>query len=367
VPPLCSRWCGALLGAWGAHPDALEEAFAEWMDTAATASALEVENEAPESDVVEELRGGWEGVVAAGAGGGADGGGEGEEAAPPSRSRHLRLAEGDGGRGSGCAGPAATLALLLVLAFSAYFAAAFGVLRGDSAARSLLGAWALGVALAAGALHPLAAAAEVAWHLLLWPRAAPALAVVPLLGAACGARQTAAELRAAALPADAAVAGRLALLLRGFAAAAATGAPPEGAVVAAAGLPRVGAALHGRAHWAAAAARGAELRGALLAARAGAPALVAAPLPAPRARAPAPPPTPPAPPTPLALTALAPPHAPPLPAPPPLALPGASPDALDGVVATVGARALAWGVPVGGARGLALPPRRVAPLRDALP
>jgi hypothetical protein len=160
----------------------------------------------------------------------------------------LRLAEGDGGRGSGCAGPAATLALLLVLAFSAYFAAAFGVLRGDSAARSLLGAWALGVLLAAGALHPLAAAAEVAWHLLLWPRAAPALAVVPLLGAACGARRTTAELRAAALPADAAVAGRLALLLRGFAAAAATGAPPEGAVVAAAGLPRVGAArAHGRA------------------------------------------------------------------------------------------------------------------------
>ncbi len=318
-----------------AREAALEDAFEEWLAEAGAGAEGGAEaEEAPDSDVAEELRGGWEAVVWAHercAGGGP---------AAAARGRRPRLA---GGGGAGSRAPAAaSLALLLALALPAYFAAAFGALRGDAAARSLLGAWALGVALAAGALHPAAMGAAVGWHLLLWPRLAPALVTVPVLGAACGARAAAAALRAAALPAEAAVAGRLHLLLHGVAPAAACGGAPEVAIAAAAGLNRVGAALHGRAHWAA--GGGGELRGALLAARAGAPALVVAAAAAAAVAAAAPAPRLPAlerAPTPPALAA---PAARPPPLPPPAAQHEPA-DALDGAVAAVGARALARAAP----------------------
>ena len=310
-----------------ARAAALDDAFEEWLDTSATLSSAEPwaemeenEVEAPDSEVVEDMRYGWEAVLWAHE---RDAGGS-----PAVRSRHLGFAAAPvAARGGSCGPAAASLALLLVLALSAYFAAAFGVLRGDTAARSLLGAWALGVALAAGVLHPVAVGAAVGWHVLLWPRLAPVLDAVPIIGSACGARAAVGALRATALPAEVAISGRLALLLQGFAPAAASESPLEVAIVAAVGLPRLGAALHGRAHWAAAAGRGAELRGALLAARAGAPLLVAPPPQLPQ-RLPAPQCTP----KPPALSVSATPPQEPM-------------DALDRAVVAVGARALAWEAP----------------------
>jgi hypothetical protein len=319
VPPRPPRWCvrhcGRLLRAWGAHPEPLEEAYKAWVGEVRGSAwqgedPLEQEEEEPEADVEERLRGGWEDVLRAGGAGGSEdeggrregvggGGGGGEGEGEGNSPRRLTLSPArahESVRGSWCSFSRATLALLFSLGFATYFAVSFGLQRGDAASRSLLVAWIAGVATAALVVHPAATAVAVAWHVFLWPRLAPALAPVPLLGAACGAAATAAELRAETLPPEDAVAGRLVLLLRGFGAAAAVGAAPETTVVTAVGLAGVGRALHGRAHWAAVEERGRALRGALLAARAGTPALLAAAGGDPPPQLPPPPSAPPPPP-----------------------------------------------------------------------
>ena len=227
--PQCTRHCGSCLRAAGA-PDAADraEAFSEWVRAGgrvpapAAAEEAEAESVAGGAALAEELRGGWEQATA------------------------------DPQRGS-CASSTALLllhcALWLALLLPLYFLAAFGLLRSDATAATLLRLCALSVALYLALLSPALLAAEAHWQLRLWPALARALAPLPWLGRVSGARAWVQRviLGSAALPVEAVLAGRLRLVLGAAAPAAAARVPLAAYLAEHAPLLEVGEALHCRA------------------------------------------------------------------------------------------------------------------------
>ena len=234
-PRLCQRHCGGLLAAWGRAPAEAREAFQQWQREDARPPEALLEEE-------EELGGAHEGS-GLGSTSASDG--------PASASELMPLLQAGWTESmlapQGPALPAAALAHALLgasLLLALYFLIAFGLLRSDAAARTLLGVWVLALVLYYALLLPALVALGVLLQLRLWPAAAEALAVVPWLGRATGARAWVAAARRPVLPALQTVAGRLELVVGALGSAAAAGMAPAGALAEAAPLGEVGAALH---------------------------------------------------------------------------------------------------------------------------
>jgi hypothetical protein len=142
------------------------------------------------------------------------------------------------------------VALLSLLIMSLYFLTAFGLLRVEETSATLLGVWALGLALYFLALHPALTALQVAWRVFLWPALARALAPLPALGRASGARAWVLAAQRPTLPTRVVLSGRLELLVGSVGSAAAAKCSLAAHVAAHAPLSTIAAALHSEARWA---------------------------------------------------------------------------------------------------------------------
>jgi hypothetical protein len=199
-----------------------EEGFLEWA-------------EGVRGDAVSGGRGGGEGSAAEGA------------SLPELVAGWVRvLGVGDGGAPRPSALPAllAHSALWFVSAWCAFFVVLFGLLRGDSAAGSLAGAWALSVCLGWGVLHPLLEAMRVGWAFF---SAAVGLRVLRPPLSTGGAPPLPVPLLWDALT----TCGRLELLIAGRAAAAASGRSVAAELAQGVPLELAAVAVVGRAHTAA--------------------------------------------------------------------------------------------------------------------